>query len=124
MLSIFEWLLKTDFTVVKYCQKKVRNSHTYVYARDEMEDKVRKRAKIRKGYNQVPHLTQVTTWKSNKNTINITNKSQEVSPFPAGDHKAARNRYESMRNTRHINTNDPQKKYCLGTVSKNILDII
>ena len=54
--------------------------------------KVRKTAKIRKRYNQVPHLTQDTTWESNKNTINITNKSQEASPFPAGDHKAAMNR--------------------------------
>ena len=78
-------------------------------------------AKIRKQYNQVPHLTQDTTWKSNKNTINLTNKSWEVSPFPAGDHKAAMNRRESMRNTRHKNTNDPQKKYRLETVSKNIL---
>ena len=63
--------------------------------------KVRKTAKIRKRYNQVPHLTENTTWESNKNTINIINKSQEVSPFPAGDHKAAMNRQESMRNTRH-----------------------
>ena len=31
------------------------------------------------------------------------------------------NRRESMTNTRHDNTNDPQKEYCLGTVSKNIL---
>ena len=31
------------------------------------------------------------------------------------------NRRESMRNTRHKITNDPQKKYRLGTVSKNIL---
>ena len=38
---------------------------------------------------------------SNKNTINITNKSQEVSLFPAGQHKAAMNRRESMTNTRH-----------------------
>ena len=53
--------------------------------------------------------------------LNITNKSQEVSPFPAGDHKAAMNRRESMKNTRHNNTNDPQKKYRLGMVSKNIL---
>ena len=57
----------------------------------------------------------------NKNTIIITNKSQEVSPFPAGDHKAAMNRRENMRNTRHKITNDKQKKYRLGTVSKNIL---
>ena len=58
-------------------------------------------AKIRKRYNQVPQLNQDTTWESNKNTINITNKSQEVSPFPAGDHKAAMNRRESKTNTRH-----------------------
>ena len=45
-------------------------------------------AKIRKRYSQVPQLTQDTTWESNKNTIDITNKSPEVSPFPAGDHKA------------------------------------
>ena len=28
-------------------------------------------------------------------------------------------RRDEMRNTRHKNTNDPQKKYRLGTVSKN-----
>ena len=71
--------------------------------------------------NQVPHLTQDTTWESDKTHLNITNKSQEVSPFPAGDHKAAMNRRETMTNTRHKYTNDPQKKYRLGTVSKNIL---
>ena len=31
------------------------------------------------------------------------------------------NRRKSMTNTRHKNTNGPQKKYRLGTVSKNIL---
>ena len=45
--------------------------------------------------------TRDTKWKSNKIIINITNKSQEVSPFPSGDHKAAMNRSESMTNTRH-----------------------
>ena len=49
--------------------------------------KVRKTAKIRKRYNQVPHLTKDTTWESNKKSINITNMSQELSSFPAGDHK-------------------------------------
>ena len=33
-----------------------------------------------------------TTRESNKTTINITNKSQEVSPFQTGDQKAAMNR--------------------------------
>ena len=68
-----------------------------------------------------PHLTQYNTWESNKNTLNITNRSQEVCPFPAGDHKAAMNRRESMRNTRHKNTNDPQKMSRLETVSKIVL---
>ena len=31
------------------------------------------------------------------------------------------NRHESMTNTIHKNTNEPQKKYHLETVSKNIL---
>ena len=83
-------------------------------------DHSKKDDKIRKRYNQVLHLTQDTTWESNKKSINITNKSQEVSPFRAGDHKAAMNRRESIRNKRHKNTNDPQKKYCLGTVGANL----
>ena len=38
-------------------------------------------------YNQVPHLTQNTTWESDTKTqLNITNTSQEVSPSPAGDY--------------------------------------
>ena len=41
-------------------------------------------------YNLVPHLTQDTTWESDKNTIKHNIKeSQKASPFPAGDHKAA-----------------------------------
>ena len=63
--------------------------------------KVRKMTKVMKRSNQAPHPTQDTTRESNKNTINITNKSQEVSPFPAGDHKAVNTRRESIRNTRH-----------------------
>ena len=45
--------------------------------RFNQQSEVRKTAKIRNQYNQVPHLTQKTTWESNKKTINITNKSQE-----------------------------------------------
>ena len=59
--------------------------------------KVRKKVKIRKWYNQVPHLTQDTIWESDKNTRkHHLQESQEVSPFPAGDNKAARNRQDSM----------------------------
>ena len=63
--------------------------------------KVRKTARTRNRYNRVPHLSQDTKLESNKITINITNNSQEVSPFPSGDHKAAMNRRESMMDTRH-----------------------
>ena len=53
--------------------------------------KVRKRAKIRNPYNQVPHLTLDTNGKVSQ--LDITNESQEVSLFPAGDHKASINRH-------------------------------
>ena len=43
-----------------------------------------KGAKIRNQYNQAPKVTNTQ--------FNITNESQVVSPFPAGDHKAAMNR--------------------------------
>ena len=48
-------------------------------------------------YNQAPHLTQDTTWESDK-TLQIQ-ASQEVRPFPAGDHKGAMKRQESKHKT-------------------------
>ena len=55
--------------------------------------------------------------------LDITNKSQEVSPFPAGDHKASINRLlrKHDKHKTEITWNDPQKKYRLGMVSTNIL---
>ena len=50
--------------------------------------KVSKGAKIRNQYNQVPHLTQDTNGKVTNSQLDTTKESQEVSPFPAGDHKA------------------------------------
>ena len=64
-------------------------------------EKVIKSTKIRNRYIQVPHLTQNTTWESEKTQLNITNKSPEVSPFPAGDHKAAINRRKCMTNVKN-----------------------
>ena len=57
---------------------------------------------------------------SDKLTEDTTNESQEVSPFPAGDHKAHINRRaQNIANARqNKNIKDPQKKYRLGTVSK------
>ena len=51
--------------------------------------KVRKKAKIRNRYNQVPHLTKGTVWENDKNTRkHHIQESQAVSPFTTGDHKA------------------------------------
>ena len=82
--------------------------------------KVSKGAKIRNRYNQTPHLTQDTNEKVTNSQIDTTNKSQEVSPFSAGDHKAHINRHaQNIANTRqNKNIKDPQKKYRMGTVSK------
>ena len=62
--------------------------------------KVRKRAGIDtiKPHNQVPHLTQDTNGKVATSQLDITNESQEVSPFPAGDHKASTNRHAWKHN--------------------------
>ena len=60
--------------------------------------KVRKRAKIRNRYNQAPHLTQDTNGKVTTSQLDITSESQEVSRFPAGDHKASINRRARKHN--------------------------
>ena len=54
--------------------------------------KVSKGGKIRNRYNQVPHLTKDTNGKVTNSQLDTTNESQEVSPFPVGDHKAYINR--------------------------------
>ena len=81
--------------------------------------RVSKGATIRNRYNQVPHLTQDTNWKVTNSQLDTANESQEVSSFPAGDHKAKlTDAHKGITNTRQKNINDPQKKYRLGTVSK------
>ena len=51
-------------------------------------------------YNQVPYLTQDTNGKVTNSQLDTTNESQEVSPFPAGDHKAHINR-RAQRHSKH-----------------------
>ena len=78
--------------------------------------------KIRNRYNLVPHLTQDTNGKVTNSQLDTKNKSQEVSPFPAGDHKAHTNR-RAQRHSKHKtekNINDLQKKYRLGTVNTSL----
>ena len=79
---------------------------------------VSKMAKIRNQYNQVAHLTQDTTWEMTKSQLDISNKSQEVSPFQAGDHKASINRRAQKHNK---NKTEITTKHNLGTVRINIL---
>ena len=77
---------------------------------------------IRNRYNQAPHLTQNTIERVTTSQLYITNESQEVSSFPAGDHKTSKTDvHESITKQDRNNINDPQKKPCLGTVSKYIL---
>ena len=62
--------------------------------------KVSKGAKISNRYNQVPHLTQNTKGNVTNSQLDTTNESQEVSPFPAGIHKAHINR-RAQRHSKH-----------------------
>ena len=62
--------------------------------------KVSEGARIRIRYNQVPRLTKDTNEKETNSQIDITNECQEVSPFPAGDHKAHINR-RAQRHSKH-----------------------
>ena len=67
-----------------------------------MVSKVSMKAKIRSQYSQVPHLTQDTTWESDKKARkHHIQESQEVSHFPEGEDKAAMSRKENMTNTKH-----------------------
>ena len=82
--------------------------------------------KVRKGQRsgidtiKAPHLTQDNNEKETTLQLDILNENQVISLFQAGDHKASINR----RTRKHIkkqetnNTNDPQKKHGIGTVSK------
>ena len=62
--------------------------------------KVSKGAKISSRYNQVRHPTQDTKGKVTNSQLDTTHESQEVSPFPAGDHKAQINR-RAQRHNKH-----------------------
>ena len=63
--------------------------------------KVRKRKKIKNRYNQVLHLTQDINGKVTNSLLDITNESQEVSPFPTDDHKASINR-RARKHNKHL----------------------
>ena len=70
-------------------------------------------AKIRNRYNQVPHLTQDTNGKVTNSQLDTTNESQEVSPFPAGDHKAHINR-RAQRHSKHKTEQKHKRSICIA----------
>ena len=82
--------------------------------------KVKKKAKIKNQYYQVPHLNQDTVWEIDNTTKCHIQESKDVSSFQAGDHKATRHRQDNMAKTHFTNIKDPQKKYHLGIVSKKL----
>ena len=78
-------------------QENDNHTHTHTHARTH------KGAKIRNLCNQVPHLTQDIIGKVTNSQLYTTNESQEVSPFPAGDHKEHINRCV-QRHRKHKNS--------------------
>ena len=68
--------------------------------------KVRKRTNSKD--QESPHLTQDTNGKVTTSQLDITNESQEVSPFPAGDHKALINRRARKHNRRLLTISKPK----------------
>ena len=62
--------------------------------------KVSKCAKIRNRYNKSTTPDPGYQWESDKLAVDTTNESQEVSPFPADDHKAHINR-RAQRHNKH-----------------------
>ena len=62
-------------------------------------DESKKEGKDQESIQSIPHLTQDTNWKVTLSQLDITNESQEISPFQAGDHKASINRRARKHNT-------------------------
>ena len=89
--------------------------HNKIFTQAEIRAIESKGAKIRNRYNQVPHLTQDTNGKVANSQLDTTDESQEVSPFPTGDHKAHINRHV-QRHSKHKtekNIKDPQRNTAL-----------
>ena len=90
--------------------------HNKIFTQAEIRAIVSKGVKIRNRYNQVPHLTPYTNGKVTNSQLDTTNEGQEVSPFPAGDHKAHLNRHAqkySKHKTEKKRIKDPQRSTAL-----------
>ena len=69
----------------------------YGYCPEETHES-KKEGKDQESIQSSPHLTQDTKWKVTTSQLDITNESQEVNPFQAGDHKASINRRTRKHN--------------------------
>ena len=63
--------------------KQMTTPPTHTHTHYESNDKVRKVAKNMNQYNQVPHLTQDTTWESDNNTIKYHKEEPRDQLFPS-----------------------------------------
>ena len=85
--------------------------------------KVSKVAKIRIRYNQVPHLIQDTNGKVTNSQLDTTNESQEVSPFPTGDHKTRINRRTTFQ-PRLAQQIQESFKFQVSDLVKSIVEVV
>ena len=84
--------------------------------------KVSTGAKIRNRYNQLPHLDQDTNGKVTNSQLDTTNERQEVSPFPAGDHKAHIINRRAQRHSKHKTDRKKNIKEVIFTIAGPFID--
>ena len=94
-------LIENPSPLVHLHSKQSRKTNKELFQALINDMKVRKGAKIRNRYNQVPHMTRDTNRKMTNSQIDITNESQKVSPFPAGDNHVMSNCDVNMSCWRH-----------------------
>ena len=68
----------------------------------------KKEGKYQESIQSSSHLTQDTNWKVITSQLDITNESQEASPFQARDHKASINRRERKHKKCYLNMSGVQ----------------
>ena len=84
----------------------ILNSTCCSNKKDSIKEKEEGKGQSRNQYNYIPHLTLETIWEIDKNTRK-DHIQELVSPPPAGDHKAARNRQDSITKTNMKHKEDP-----------------
>ena len=74
---MYQYILKIHIKSDNY-QPTSKTPFEWRFAGRLIVDKVRKKAMTRNRYNQVPHLTQDTTWESDKTQESITYKRAKM----------------------------------------------